>query len=110
MASGDAHGDIQQLLLRSRMIVTPPWHDTSAFKTSACSWNRFLTLARNPFENQPQLYQPFFFARMKPKTPHFQPSAPNKAMRFGVVPIRKTEDRKPKTEDQGLRRLFHPRS
>jgi hypothetical protein len=53
MASGDAHGDIQQLLLRSRMIVTPPSQDASGFKASACSWNRFLTLARKPFENQP---------------------------------------------------------
>ena len=92
---------IQQLLKPSRMIVRTSCNDALDYKASAYSWKRLLTIARNPFENQPQLYQRIFFAGMKPKAPHFQPFAPNTAMRFRVIPCRKSEDRETKIDDRG---------
>jgi hypothetical protein len=82
------------------MIVRPSCDNASAYKASAYSWKRFLTIDRNSFENQPQLYQRIFFACVKPQTPHFQTFAPNTAMRFGVIPNRKSEDQESKIEDE----------
>jgi len=82
-----AHTDIQQLLKQDRMIVTAtaPWRP--GFKASASDWKCSEARAKNASKHQSRLYQPILSAVMKPKIPHFQPSAPNTETRPAVVAI-----------------------